>query len=552
MALLQPPARRLRQKTRASGGAGAGPCDRGDALAAPARAVMRRLRSKTRVAGQEAVGPLDLEQELGAPAHRQVYLVTLPHPKQTHSADGIPLAAPGAFSKQQILERFLACLREPARSDGRHLAAPGPGVPVLRTGVWRELHKQHADGSTVRAHDHLPILAQKQFRYLPVKRALLQRFGLASHWSCSHTGYWSAVRYLARPSPKKPLRGLDGTPVLWAASGMHPPVDECCHEPLTAAALRKRRLDADNEAAELGKRVPKITELDVWPIVVQHGFRNTADDEHAHLELIAFAKTHCSDAMHRFLFKHRQRLPALIDDIWRWETVEETLAKARMARLRLLEEAAQTPCRCQGEWRSTVTDAFTKNNIAVEDVCRDVYSALDEGRAERTPVIVFSGARGGEGKSFYFKPLYTCFGFEYLFTTPQKGNFPLLDLPGKKAVFLDDWRFDATVLPYATQCLWFDGSAFPIAQPQNQPGRLGHCLYRGTAPIFATTTEDDMERLRADATADPRTGRPRDANASMVLRRLKVYHFTQQLQKPQRSIPYCAHCFAELVLAQRQ
>ena len=128
----------------------------------------------------------------------------------------------------------------------------------------------------------------------------------------------------------------------------------------------------------------------------------------------------------------------------------------------------------------------------------------------------------------------------------------MLDLPGKKAVFLDDWRFDATVLPYATQCLWFDGSAFPIAQPQNQPGRLGHCLYRGTAPIFATTTEDDMERLRADATADPRTGRPRDADASMVLRRLKVYHFTQQLQTPQRSIPYCAHCFAELVLAQRQ
>ena len=130
----------------------------------------------------------------------------------------------------------------------------------------------------------------------------------------------------------------------------------------------------------------------------------------------------------------------------------------------------------------------------------------------------------------------------------------------RKAIFLcwtcrgrrlSSWTIggsSSTVVPFATQCLWFDGSAFPIAQPQNQPGRSGHCLYRGTAPIFFTTTDDDMRRLSAAAAPDPHTGLPQDANASMVLRRLKVYTFKAQLPKPRRPIPFCSHCVAQLVL----
>ena len=114
-------------------------------------------------------------------------------------------------------------------------------------------------------------------------------------------------------------------------------------------------------------------------------------------------------------------------------------------------------------------------------------------------------------------------------------------------MFLDDWRFDGSVVPFATQCLWYDGSAFPIAQPQNQPGKLGHILYRGTAPIFATTKSDDMQHLVAAGTPNPHSGVPLDANASMVLRRLKLYFFTIPMAKPTHAVPYCARCFAGLI-----
>ena len=75
--------------------------------------------------------------------------------------------------------------------------------------------------------------------------------------------------------------------------------------------------------------------------------------------------------------------------------------------------------------------------------------------------------------------------------------------PSKSVVFLNDWRFNAAVLPYSLQCLWYDGSAVPVARPQN-----------------------------------------------MLLRRLKVHSFRHRAPKLQQSVPYCPTCFAKLVLAQ--
>ena len=263
----------------------------------------RRLREKT---PQTALGHAELANEMGSAAYKQVYLVTLPHPLQTHSCSGVALVAPGSLDKNEVMRRFLAACASPIYTDARCRQAGG-GVQVLRAGLWRELHRASADGEA-QPHDHIPVLAARQFRYLPVKRALLERHGLASHWSCTHDGYWSPVRYLAVPSPSKPRTALDHAPVLWSWEGAHPPVEECCHEPMTAAALRKRRRAAVEQAAEAGEREPRVSELDVWPIVVRHRFQNTPDDQDAHLKLIAHAKRHCSAGVQAFLFKHRARL----------------------------------------------------------------------------------------------------------------------------------------------------------------------------------------------------------------------------------------------------
>ena len=111
------------------------------------------------------------------------------------------------------------------------------------------------------------------------------------------------------------------------------------------------------------------------------------------------------------------------------------------------------------------------------------------------------------------------------------GNFPLLDLVGPKAVFLDDWRFDDEVLPYATQCRRYDGSFVEVLQPQNRPGKAGHLTYQRHAPNFATTKFDDMGKLEKLAADDPVTGQPLDVNASKCFRRSKVYAFRTKISK---------------------
>ena len=115
---------------------------------------------------------------------------------------------------------------------------------------------------------------------------------------------------------------------------------------------------------------------------------------------------------------------------------------------------------------------------------------------------------------------------------------------------MDEWRFNQVVLPYSTQCLLYDGSPVPIARPQNVQGQVGHLLYTGTAPVFATTKLQNVEALRRVAELiDPETGLPANGDVNMVLRRLKIYKYTRRMPKPPRFVT-CAHCFAELILQQ--
>ena len=512
----------------------------------------RRICVKTKMQKPKQVPLLivdDWESEEKASCRRLVYLVTFPHPKASHSASGKKLVAPGSMSKERVLQCLLDSAEHPEYTDGRSISLQRK-VVFQQCGVWREFHQPAEDGAVL-PHDHAAVMAgpPKAFCFLPVKKALLSRHGLASHWSCTHLGYWSAVRYCSVPSPRKPSASLDSNPVLWARHGPHPPLDQCREEPMTAKALLARSQKKYMIAAEEGK-AEKITELDIWPIIVKNNFRNGPDEQTAHMKLIAHTMQYGSRALQAFLFKRRHLLPALIDSIWQWETISDSLGDACRSRVDTLRLAAQGPCRCGGFWPVIVVKSAIANAIDLKELCCDVFKALQAGRAETTPVVVLAGAQGGEGKSFFLKPLLLMFGDDFVFPSPEPGTFPLLDLPGKMVVFLDDWRFNKSVLPYETQCRWYDGSVLRVQRPQNQTGLTGHVVYRGSAPIFATTKLDDIERLERLSAINPVTDAPHDTNASMCFRRLKVYKFRVRIQKPVKQIPYCPACFAQLVLSQ--
>lgn len=432
-------------------------------------------------------------------AKRQVYLVTLPHPRAPESPCGRRLTSPESLSREQVLEYFRAALAAPVHVDARSVMN-GFYVSPLLIGVFQEFHAANEEGE-VHAHYHITVKATGSFRFGCCQKALLQRYGIASHWSCTHIGYWSVIRYVAMPSPCKSLKQLDRSPLLWASVGEHPGLDECRHEPTTATALRAKRQRLENAAAEKGKAEPRVSELDLLPILVKTGIRNSSS-RLAHLELVEYAKVHCSPTMCAFLFKHRLRLPTLIDDLWQWETVTDVVASAKMTLVQVLEAAAQRPCVCENRWAPFVVGALVANKIPIGPLCFDIHRSLAMGRGATTPVLVLAGTKGGECKSTLFKGLQAVFGCENLFYAPPKGSFPLLGLEKASVCFLDDYRFDQTVLPFSVQCLWFDGSPVPVARPQSQAGQTGHSLYTATAPIFVTTKEQDLHRLALAAQPD--------------------------------------------------
>ena len=368
------------------------------------------------------------------------------------------------------------------------------------------------------------------------------RLGLAWLHGCH-----SAVRYFVVPSPpKKPQASLDPSPERWAANGQHPPLFDAAQEPPSAAGFRARREAKAAAASEEGKSEPWSPELDLYTVVVENKFRNTPDDHHADKRLVAYLRQHGSHQLFQLAWKLRQKLSALIDDVWAWETVGDTLLRVGGTRVERLCAAAGSPCVCGGQWPHWAATALTLNGLDANRFWHTVHMALHDGRREDKPVITLVGRRGGEGKSFLLSPLKAVFGLDAVQLKPEKGGFPLLGLQLKRVALLDEWRFDSTVLSLATQLLWFEGKPLLLSQPQNQ-GAAGHLIYAGTAPLFITTKEQYLDGLVKEARAAEAEGGV--CEASMLLRRLVLFNFRVKLPIPAGiKVPDCAACFAQVVV----
>ena len=506
-----------------------------------------RLRAKTSLAGlaasQKALGgtlEVDLEN---SDARKAVYLLTFSHPKQARSACGVQLQPPESFTRERLLEALHDVLANPVYNNvGNQAQGAGSGVVLLRCVVASEFHEADESGVQHR-HYHVALQATETFRFLPFKRSFLARWGLASHWSSSKLGYWSAVKYLVMASPKKPLKCLDPIPLAWHKDGEHQNLVEAAQPPTNAAMLEARRNAVVQAAAEEGREEPRPREIDIWPLIVKNNIRNGPDNQKAHLRLIQVARKTASPAMAAYLFKIRDKLSKLIDDVWTWEEVDDHVLMSERSCMAALIDAMFKPCVCGGAWPEQVRCVLGSNGICAAELAHDIYKSFQRGRSETTPVVVLAGAYGGEGKSIILFPIPAVLGDEYVQGHTNSGSFPLLGLEGKKIVILDEWRFAASALPLGIQLLWFEGKPVPLARPQGE--YIGHLMYRGTAPIFITCPQKRLDKLYSEAAAARSAGV--SSEATMLLRRLKVHYFNVPLPTPLAQIPACAACFANFV-----
>ena len=160
-------------------------------------ARMRRMRCKVKDPRPQQE-PLSAEPAMDESAEekstkRQVHLLTFPHPQMAASASGVPLVAPGSIDRHSLLRKIIECCEKPEYNQVT--TRPDASVVIAQAAIFQEFHKAVVEGSPPRCHYHVALKAEASFRFSSVKKALMTKFGTASHWSCTHAGYWPSATY---------------------------------------------------------------------------------------------------------------------------------------------------------------------------------------------------------------------------------------------------------------------------------------------------------------------------------------------------------------------
>ena len=491
---------------------------RKDEISALLKEVIESLEAKK--ASQPSSHSEKLGEECNNP--RRAYLVTLSHTNREENADGQKLVAPGTFTRAEIKDFFLGALVSTRANREQPLAFTSMAV----------FQERHTSGEV---HYHVALLADRCFRFAALKRHLLAAHGLASHWSGKTDGYAGCVAYCYLPSPTKALEELDPTPELWPST--HPPLSEASRGFVSAKNLEAYREDQRRQRAGKGKAEQRVREVDLWPIIIRE---NILPDEVCAEKLMAYAKRAGGRALVEFCFANWDKLPAIVAKSWKTEKVEDLVAEAAQNRMEILEGACSAPCTCGGQWSDFACSILSQNGHDPLQWCKAVADSLLAGRSKGN-LVCHAGFEGNEGKSFLFRPLPLVFGEDNVFVTPPKSAFPLLGLEKARVVWLDDWRFNEDIVPWAVQLLWFEGASFVIARPQNLFS--GHLRYVKDDPLFITTLHADLHALK---------GKLKQGDLDMMVKRLKVFDFKQKVDIPSHVAKGCSSCFARFVLGQNR
>lgn len=181
---------------------------------------------------------LDWRTEEDESARLQVYLVTLAAVlAATAERSETPVRTLDDLTREAVRDAVLDAVSNPV------VVHPRGGRPVttvltaLKLVVFMEQPK----------HFHVALKVTPKTRFLPIKVALRRRSGLASHWSTTHSQWWSAVRYGVFTTEKK--AEVDPEPLAWVASGAALNLYEESQEPWNASAVKRSREVAMARAA---------------------------------------------------------------------------------------------------------------------------------------------------------------------------------------------------------------------------------------------------------------------------------------------------------------
>ena len=441
----------------------------------------RRLRGKQPPPAWAAVGPnaawlASLGQEETGPGQRWVYLVTISRvlPDTAGAAD---LRDTQTLTREAVAHAVRDSLMNPLLPLGGRRDGDNAEV-VAKLAVFEERHSDHSK------HFHVAVRLNAKKTFLPAKRAMRERHKLPSHWSCSHTQWWSALRYGVVPTPGKPA--VDASPLTWSADGSAIDCFAESQEPFVAVAWRGQREAQDKAAAAAGVAM-KFNKLDFNALVLSKSLRTRA-------QVLAFVQDHGTAAMQAWVARNQRHLDQHLAEAEEWGRARADAAEEELTDWARVCRAAERECQCVPRcgYADAAQEFFQRNAATVPQEClaAALRGVLVCGPSKTTRVPYLVGPTN-TAKSTLLQPFVDIFGAAHVFSKPalsrERSAYALRNwLKGKHFVFWDDFNpveyAEYGVIPVRTFLSAFNGDTFEVSVPQNvHDGNVEFRWARGAA-----------------------------------------------------------------------
>lgn len=478
-----------------------------------------------------------------------VVLVTLAALLSEGDAEAAYLRDPSTMSREEVRDALLDAVAHPV-SDG-----PFGGRPRTRVlGVCKLVVAREEHSTVGRFHYHVAMKLSVECRFLPLKLALRRRANLASHWSTSHSMFWSALRYISTPSQSKPI--IDATPLSWTSNGSVLNLFEESQQPFNAKALKRRREEKAMEPVVLAgqvtkgpKKVEVFRKLDFTALVI-------AERLDTESQVMAYVQTKGSASMQAFVNKSQRRIKEYIEDAMQWSKAQATAVAEVESDWALIERLARGSCGCSQhgccEWWGAAEEFFERNRWTA-DVRQALAACLRKvivegpSKTARVPLIV---GPTNACKSTLLEPIDAVFGFGNVLHKPKLGaSCPLSKLPrgGKRFLFFDDYRpveyaalpRDNPTISVTTFLAMFCGQPFDVQVSQSFND--GHPEVTWRRGVAMTAKDEDLWYPMGKVTRE---------DIRHMQSRVVQFVATEQLAPEQfATTPKCAESWARWVVA---
>ena len=372
-------------------------------------------------------------------ARQMIFLVTFAGVlADTVEAADTPLRTLDDLTRQHILDAVLDAIAHPVVVNARGGRPRSVQAVALKVVVFLEEPR----------HFHVALKVSSKCRFLPFKLALRQRAGLASHWSTSHTQWWSAVRYGAFATARKPQ--VDLAPLTWSSTGESLALYEESQEPFNAKAFKGKREATEMRVAAMAadqgvgsqavEKPGKFTKLDFTALVIAHELQTPA-------AVLSYAQAKGSVQLQNFVCRNQAKLPELLAHATAWQGAEADAATERESDWALIVRLSSGSCACGPVcvWAKAAA-SFCERNAATLDgdaLAACLAKVICEGPSKTARVPLIAGVSNA-GKSTLLDPLDNVFGPDKVLHTPALGaTMPLANLAlgsWKRFIYWDEFR----------------------------------------------------------------------------------------------------------------